>query len=385
MNTILLTGATGNLGSRILVEFLKDPNIRFKLLVFGKDQKDVEEQIDKILLFWGANPVLKNRIDPLVGDMTAGEYLGFSKETYLELAKEVTHIIHCAANFKLDLSLEDARKSIVEGTKYLVLFGKKCQEENRSFKRFNYISSLDAAGDLQGEIKEEFLGDKQKGYLNTYQAAKAEAEELLQNEYIENNFPITVYRPSMLVGDSENGKIINPQSLYHIINDMFLNPESMVLPGKDFRVDPMPINFLAEGIYQMYDSNETLGKVYHFVSGQNASLTLPKLIDKLQIIYSNTTGKLIPKPIFISPQIPFVLLSVGYFLTLGKVKKSLYLKREMMRYLFLNTNPDNTQMKNFLESRGLKLPLLKDYLQILCEYMIQEKKKLAVLQEGAIK
>jgi thioester reductase-like protein len=35
---VLLTGATGNLGSRVMAELLKDNTVSLKLLVYGKTQ-----------------------------------------------------------------------------------------------------------------------------------------------------------------------------------------------------------------------------------------------------------------------------------------------------------------------------------------------------------
>lgn len=378
MNTILLTGATGNLGSRILAEFLKaNEDTKFVLLVYGKEYQDAQKQVESVLAFWDCSSDSLNRIEIFLGDITEAT-LGFSPEDYTRLTEKVTHVIHCAANFKLDLSLEEARKSILEATKNVVVFGKECQKKG-IFKKFNYISTLDVAGNLEGVIREEFLTHTKRKFLNTYQIAKSEAEEYLREQHEKHFFPMTIYRPSMLVGDSQNGKIINLQSLYHIINDMFLRPESKILPGKDFSIDPMPLDLISRGMYLMYDAPETVGKVYHFASGYELSLALPVFIDELQKIYQKITGKIIAKPIFISPLVPYMLISLLCFLSFGSLKKKLNIQKDMIQYFFLDVRFDNSQMKSFLEARGVMIPHLKDYLPVLCAYMIKKNPALAAL------
>lgn len=378
MNTILLTGATGNLGSRIMAEFIKHENIKLITLVYAPDQEDAKKQIDKAFAFWECNPDARHRIEVVKGDITNKHMLGFSEEEYHRIGQEITHIIHCAANFKINLSLEEATKSIVGGTENLVALAQEAHRKG-TFRRFNYISSLDALGDLHGVVKEEFLSTTKRNFINTYQITKAMAEDFLIKESKDTNFPITVYRPSMLVGDSKSGKIINPQSMYRMIKDMLLEPASKVLPGKDFSVDPMPLDFISEGMFFMYDAEETKNKAFHLVSGPEASLLLPEFIKEVRDIYKEKTGVDYAVGKFISPEVPYMLLRVANFLTFGLIQ-DLKLQKDMVQYFLLDSRPENKNMKEFLASKGMTIPKLTDYLPILCDYMIKENKAVIDLQ-----
>jgi long-chain acyl-CoA synthetase len=261
---VLITGATGNLGSRIMAEMLKDNTAMLKLLVYGKSQQEVESEVRDVFAFWECEPSSFERIEVIRGDITQ-ESLGVTEEKYTELANEVTHIIHCAANFKLNLSLEKARESIVHGTKHVAALAKRAKDK-KQFKRFNHISTVEVAGTTTGIIKEEFFTPESRAFINTYEQAKAEAEAYLLEQYRTNHFPITVYRPAMLVGDSVTGKILNPQSVYHLMIEMFLTPRYPFVPvSPTFRIDPIPLDIIARAICLMYNDPETLGQVYHLM------------------------------------------------------------------------------------------------------------------------
>lgn len=378
MHHILITGATGNLGSRTLVELLDNTDAFCILLVYANSDETAVAEVIKTLSFW--DRVYNNYADRLLilaSDLTKPD-LGLTTERYLEVANRTTHIIHCAANFKLDLSLADARASILSATEYLVNLVKS-NPHSDSFLRFNYISSLDAAGAAGGSVKETFVPSTEKKFLNTYQQAKAEAEDYLHFLSTTEDFPITVYRPSMLVGDSSTGKIINGQSLYHIIHDMFLSPASSILPGKQFRIDPIPINILATALRYMYDAKETKGRVFNLVSGYEKSLPLPQFVIALQKIYQDLEGSLRPVPRFISPLLPYTLLTIGSFCTFGELNKTLTKQRNLVRYFFLDLRPDNTATSEFLAARGVTIPRIIDYLPVLCQYIYTEHKDPASL------
>jgi len=379
MATIFITGATGNLGSRTAVEILTKTDAKCVLLVYAKSDAEASSAVEQALLFWDIKLAdYHSRVEVISGDMTIPT-LGLDPHTFERLAKEITHTIHCAANFKLNLSLSEARKSIVESTQNIVSFTNKSFNLG-TFKHFQYISSLDALGTLSGPIPEDFITSKRQ-YLNTYQQAKAEAEAYLHKLFIDSQYPVTIYRPSMLVGETTTGKIINPQSLYNIIDDMFLNPVSNILPGKKFIVNPMPVDFIAQGLTLMHDDTETVGKVYHFLSPRTACPTLPQFITQVQKIYAEKYQIVKSVPHFIDARFPYVLVSVLALLTFGNLKNTLREKKMMIKYLLLNAHPHNQQTLDYMQAHGISLPHLEDYLSKLCEYMIVSGKKSTSLQQ----
>ena len=381
-SVVLITGATGNLGSRVLVRFLQDPMISFKLLVYARSREEAEASVQKSIEFWGASWAdSRSRIEIVLGDITR-EDLGLERGVREALTKEVTHIIHCAANFKLNLPLIEARKSIVFGTQYLVELGEECRE-NGQFRRFNYISTEEVGVALTGKVPEDFIPLRpQSGYFNTYEYAKAEAEDFLHTKVTQDSFPVTVYRPAIIVGDSETGKIINAQGFYYLIRDMFLRPSSPFIPVNDlFQVDVIPVDFLANALYLMYDAPETAGHVYNMSAGRNRFLTLRELLKALQDIHFDMTGKRITLKPFISPRPIFLVLSWLSHMTWGALRETLAFQLDFLRFFFVTASFETASLDGFLRERGIQTPALKEYLPVLYQYYYENDLKLASLQK----
>ncbi len=376
---IVLTGATGNLGSRVMAEFLLDPSVELRCLVYGASLEEATKSFDSVFAFWECDPGSRHRVRVFLGDISKDAF-GLSQELYAELGDGITHIIHCAANFKINLPLEEAIENILGGTRRLVELSEASYRAG-CFKRFNYISTVEVAGKETGIIKEEFFDPSSREYLNTYEIAKAQTEVYLRS-LGEEGYPFTVYRPAMLVGDSSTGKILNPQSVYHLITDMFLSPKFPLLPGNStFTIDPIPIDILAKAMYCMYDAEETKSQVYHLTSGVGATLTLKEFVCELQNIYNDLSGVKIPLPYFVSPYLFKVLLSIVYPCTWGNLRAELFVQKNFVDMLLLSPRFDNTKAVTFLSQKGVAIPPLSSYLKTLCVYFHATKRELALLHK----
>lgn len=379
---IFLTGGTGNLGSRILVRFLEDPDISFKLLVYAEDIVAAQAQVKQSLEFWGESwQEGTQRIEVLLGDITR-EDLGLSLDTRERLSGEVTQIIHCAANFKLDLSLEEARLSIVMGTQHVVGFADQCRSKG-IFRRFHYISTEEVAVSLSGEVLEEFLPLRESHtYFNTYEYAKAEAEDWLHTKKEQDGFPLTLYRPAIVVGDSKTGKIINAQGFYYIIRDMFLHPKTPFIPVNDiFQLDVIPVDCVAETLFVMHTDPETIGRVYHLSAGKEHLLSLRELLHSLRAIHRTLTGEeTLLKP-FVSPRLIFFFLSMLSHCTWGSLGREIRFQRNFLKFFFVKASLSTIAFRSYAESNHIPIPELRLYLPVLYQYYFESDKELAPLQD----
>ena len=376
-HTIFMTGATGNIGGRILNELIRTTDSEFKLLIYGKTDEDAKNELHRVLSFWGLNTTdtnLLNRMEILRGDISDPK-LGLDQDTYTRVSTSLTHAIHCAASIKLNLTIEEARTSILDGTRNVVNICLPSVQKG-IFKRFNHFSTMEVAGDMSGVVKEEFLTTVKRGYLNTYEQAKAETEEYLRELHEKQQFPITIYRPSMVVGDAETGQALNFQSFYYMIDDLFLNPQAPVMPGhKDFIIDTVPINFIAFAISKLYNNEESNGHIYHLTSGMDQTLTLPQFTTLLGSIIEQKTGKKLKPPMFISPRFIWILNTIAYPFTWGKVKRRIMINLIFLKFFFLRVRFDNTRTKTFMEKNGFTVPNIKEYLPTLVGYYMEHHTK----------
>ena len=374
MKAIFITGATGAIGSRLIPELLKDNEVYLKLLIRAASQEGMQKRLDYILDFWDINrheESVINRIEGFQGDITF-ENLGLGGNVYETLSKQVTHIIHCATNIKLMLTLEEARKYTLEGTKNILKFAKRCIERGQ-FKRFNYLSTMEVAGTMKGIVPENFISQK-RSFLNTYEIAKAETENLLQG-LSKEGFPLTIYRPSMVVGDSATGKAITFQFFYHLLEDAFLSPSSPILPFRpEWRFDIVPVDFVARAICAIYDKPETNGKIYNIVTGADFSIPSRALFTELKNVLEKLTGKQLKSPREIPPQIGYTILSILSIFSYGAAKKKIKFQQMLTRFLLLNQRFENSRTKTELTRAGITIPKISDYLYTIGDYYLKNRK-----------
>ncbi len=369
--TFFITGATGNIGGRLVPELLKDTGAQLFLLITGKDQTHAQQKGQELLDFWDVNdPSSRQRVKIFWGDIKQNQ-LGLTS-VFEELSGQVTQIIHCAANLKLNMSLPEARATILEGTKNTVVLAKRCQARG-VFKRFHYISTLEISGKFTGTFKEEYLPDSGFGFLNTYEQVKAETEKYLQSEHL-LGLALTIYRPSMVVGDSKTGRIKNFQSFYYLLRDMVFLPQAPILPiSSNFRVEIAPVDFIAQIISAVAKLDiSTNGKIYHLTIGGPQALTpLPKFIKSARQTILKLSGKQTPNAIFVSPAFIYGLMAFVRQLSFGKSRKFIENQLIFLQFFFLDVIFDNSQMRHLAEINDIKVPAISECLEPLCKFYLE--------------
>jgi len=130
---ILVTGATGLVGSHLLLQLLQDGE---EVRALYKNQENIQKT--KALFDWKKQSVLFGKINWIQGCITDIPSLE-------EVFKEIDYVYHCAAYISFDPKDEEKlRKVNIEGTANIVNF---CLA--KSVKKLCYVSSIAALGDLQ--------------------------------------------------------------------------------------------------------------------------------------------------------------------------------------------------------------------------------------------
>ncbi|KAL7325927.1 hypothetical protein PS15p_208343 [Mucor circinelloides] len=267
LKVVLLTGATGSVGSSILRELLQDPTIeKVYCCVRGEDyelknrlvEAITSRSLDASLLETDRVEVLPMRFhEPL---------LGLSEEHYHQLKKEVTIVQHCAWLLNFNMTIDHFDKECIQPFYNLLKFA--YNEINPMHVHF--ISSISASALLGNEIAEEPLPlDSYVAMPLGYSQSKFVVETLLNYLTAEKNFPCYIERLGQVCGDSING-VWNVSEQYPL---MFIGGGSIMkkMPRLNTEIDWIPSNFAAAAIADIMSKTShlpanTSESIYHIVN-----------------------------------------------------------------------------------------------------------------------
>ena len=199
---VFLTGATGLLGSYILRNLLRRGE-NVAVLVRPGRRETAEHRISNILAHWKEK---KGETVPMPkvfsGDLTQPEGLQ-------RLHGRCKSVIHCAASLTFyGTPSEEPWTSNVEGTKRILDF---C--DTAGVAEMHYVSTAYVAGSSETFYERNL--DIGQELRNDYEKSKFEAEKIVrQAEFFKR---LTVYRPSIVVGDSASGYTTTFHGFYAVL------------------------------------------------------------------------------------------------------------------------------------------------------------------------
>ena len=104
---------------------------------------------------------------------------------------------------------------------------------------------------LQAEELEPYLKTSltdEFGFFTDYERSKYEGEQLVQAAKAE--FPVSVFRPSMVVGDSKTGAIKTFNTFYFPLR-LYLTGKMRFMPvSRSLRINMVPVDYVAKAVTQ---------------------------------------------------------------------------------------------------------------------------------------
>lgn len=249
--TILVTGFPGFIAGR-LVERLAANKVRFYLLVQPAFVQAAIRSVEKIS---NQSGVGLESFAIVEGDITKPD-LGIAEEDLATIRDEVTDVFHLAAVYDLAVAEDLAHAVNVRGTENVNVLVRSLP----NLRRYNYISTCYVAGKRTGHILETEL-EHDAGFRNHYEETKYLAE--LSVERMKGDVPLTIYRPSIVVGDSRTGETAKYDGIYSLIHYLRKAPKLLRLlnvGNKKVRLNLVPVDFVVEGIAVLANDEAALGK-----------------------------------------------------------------------------------------------------------------------------
>jgi len=352
---IFLTGSTGYIGAHVAANLLDEHSASLNVLVRARDQREAELRLWHALQLHLDFPhfyeYLQTRVRIFRGDLTATQF-GLGRDDYDRLIHTTDSVVHCAAS--LNRKSEKSCLNVnLRGTLEVLQLAMRAHHYH-GMRRFSHVSTVAVAGKRQNEVvTEDNSIDWERSDYDPYARTKKFCEHMIRQLLPE--VPITIFRPSIVLGDSRRGETTQ----FDMVKAFVFLAGLPVLPFRpDDKVDIVNVDFVAHAIATLHQKDQTQHDTYHLASGKE-SQTFRELTSALAAAQQKRP------PVFMPwLEKPFS----GTVNTLsnreGSIAYGASLMKVFMPYLVWNTVFDNTRVTSELGRKPVlfskySYPLLK--------------------------
>ncbi|HKS13854.1 MAG TPA: SDR family oxidoreductase [Pseudomonas sp.] len=196
-------------------------------------------------------------VETLRGDICQPR-LGLASSDYLALARRVDWVIHCAAITRLDGHAEAVFSVNYQGTEQVLEFVRDAQ-----VPLYHISTAFTHPCDYHPGVMPS----------TPYEVVKRQAEQLVR----EAGVPVSIFRPSIIIGDSQTGHMPILQGFHLTMGLMMLGYLPIIPCPEDGRVDVIARDVAAAGIVSALDQR-LIGNDYFLSNGPQA-LDIRTLLD----------------------------------------------------------------------------------------------------------
>lgn len=265
---VFLTGFPGFLGSTLLERLLARGDGPVACLVQEEYVDAARAKLEMIDDTVGVD--VSDAVEVHVGDITKPD-LGLDVSNDLSTVEEVYHL---AAVYDLAVDAAPAERVNVAGTEHVLSACSRMEAD-----RLHYVSTCYVSGRYDGIFTGDHLQEGQS-FNNHYERTKYEAEVAVQ-EWMGGEFDATIYRPSIVVGDSTTGETEKYDGPYYLIRLLLAQPWLSVWPRSSragrTELNVVPRDYVIDAIDTLSASPETRNEVFQLCD--TAPLTVVQFVD----------------------------------------------------------------------------------------------------------
>jgi short-subunit dehydrogenase len=351
-----VTGATGFIGRHLVERLLHREGTIYVLVREGS-----RARLEELMSRWGAEP---GRIVPVIGDLTAPE-LGVSDADRKEL-EGVDHFFHLAAIYDMSADEESNRRANVDGTRHAVELANAL-----GAGRFHHTSSIAVSGRYRGLFREDMFDEGQE-LVDAYPRTKFESEKIVREGL---TVPWRVYRPGIVVGNSQTGemdKIDGPYYFFKVIQRVrgIVPPWMPTVGLEGGPINLVPVDFVAAAMDHIAHEDGLDGQAFHLTdpnpktAGQVINVFAraahaPEATMRIDRQMMNVVPKQARRMLAQLPPVKRIT---------DQVLDDFGIPREVLSYIDYPSEYDARDAQAALEGSGIQIPALEGYADRLWDY-----------------
>jgi thioester reductase-like protein len=269
---IFLTGATGFLGSHLTAHLLKEGH-RVTALARSSKTASAKSRVEDVLRDVGASRF--ENLEVFEGDISLPD-LGLNESAKKLVVSATDEVWHCAASLSFQHEdREEIFRMNVDGTRHVLALVKQTPS-----RRLQHVSTAYIAGNRPDIALETEINVGQT-FKNAYEESKCQAELLIVDEQRKGTIAASVYRPSIVIGDSRSGRATHFHGVYAFIRGLWavlerlrrrmpeaslVNLPLRVLGVENQTLNFVPIDYVVEGMVEIARRPESAGGTYHLAN-----------------------------------------------------------------------------------------------------------------------
>jgi NAD(P)-dependent dehydrogenase (short-subunit alcohol dehydrogenase family) len=360
-----VTGATGFIGRRLVTELVNNRRGTIWVLV----RPGSEAKLEKFRYRWNNT----TRVKAVPGQLTE-EGLGVDPKWVAENKGKIKHFFHLAASYDMTATKEQNDALNTGGTTHALELA-----DALDAGCFHFTSSIAASGEYTGTYSDDMFDVGQK-FASDYHRTKFESEKIVREW---SKTPWRVYRPSLVIGDSETGeidKIDGPYYFFSLIKRMrdYLPGWLPSVPAPGFTMtNVVPVDYVAKAVDALAHKPGLDNRAFQLVNP-----TPQRNLDVLQafceaakspslrVAADGRIGDLLPTRAIQVALAKVTSRGPGEVVanqTLGR----LGIPPEVLAHISLPTTYDNSATLEALEDTGVELPDFRTYAATLWDYWEQ--------------
>jgi nucleoside-diphosphate-sugar epimerase len=264
--TLLVTGATGFLGSAIAADLLEHhPEVNLLFLVRAGSTGEGLARLSASIATMASDPALLARLSPAM--VLCGDLASFPALVHDARVQSITHVLNAAALASFAFKKEIWTVNVEHTTAFV-----RAVAALPAMQRFLYVGTAMISGDTAHQTVEEDQFPAAVRQFVPYTRSKAEIE--LRLPEILDGIPLVIARPSIVLGHSLLGCRPSPSIfwIFRMIHEAKRIPFSPL-----YRVDVIPVDYCARALDHLM-LKPGLGHIrYHVSAGPARSCTFAEI------------------------------------------------------------------------------------------------------------